>query len=204
MPAHGVWGLSGWCWVGGWTGECLKGAAHGGREPALVWRGHRVPLLSSLLPSLPPSLPRSLPPTHPPAHPPTRNPPTAAATHPPTHAPGMVSEVSATLVATTIRRWPGGGAANTRAWAAGGSSAYSGSTSTGGVGGSLPPWPPALPRRAACVWGGWGWGRGVSPHSRHSSSVARVEGRQVVRQQQQRQQQGMHTYTTHPPTHPPT
>jgi hypothetical protein len=46
-------------------------------------------------------------------------------------APGMVSEVSATLVATTMRRWPGGGGANTRACCAAGSIAYSGRTYTG-------------------------------------------------------------------------
>lgn len=88
---------------------------------------------ASLLPAL--LLPAACPAACPPPHPPPR------CTH---HTPGMVSEVSATFVATTIRRWPDGGGLNTRACCAGGSMAYSGSTCTG-PGSPSPLAPPLVP-----------------------------------------------------------
>ena len=45
--------------------------------------------------------------------------------------PGMVRDVSATLVATMMRRWPEGTVRKTASWAPPGSIAYSGSTCTG-------------------------------------------------------------------------
>jgi hypothetical protein len=73
---------------------------------------------------------------------------------PPT--PGIVRLVSATLVATTTKRWPGGVGRNTRACAAGGSIAYSGRTWRG-PGPSLAspaacPSPPLRSARRAQAW----------------------------------------------------
>ena len=66
-------------------------------------------------------------------------------------APGMVSEVSATLVATTTRRAPGGTAPNTAVCASRGSIAYSGSTCTGPV----PPVLASLVPPPASAWPPW-------------------------------------------------